>query len=119
MLYIAETPDKGRGVFTDKAIELNEIIEFCPVIILTEQDVPHVRLTSLNYYYFEWGADKTEGAIALGYGSLYNHAFKPNAAWRNQRAQKMIEFYATQFIQAGEEITIDYDTDYVTALGFV
>ncbi len=119
MLYITKSHLKGRGVFTDKAIEANEIIESCPVVVLTEQDVPHVRLTTLNYYYFEWGADKTEGAIALGYGSLYNHAFKPNAAWRIQEEQKMIEFYATQPIQAGEEITIDYDTDYVIALGFV
>lgn len=119
MLYIAESPNKGRGVFSDKVIELNEIIELCPVVKLTEQDVSHIRLTTLNYYYFEWGADKTEGAIALGHGSLYNHGFKPNAAWRNKLEQQLIEFYATQQINPGDEIMIDYDTDYVANLGFI
>jgi hypothetical protein len=119
MLYIAESPNRGRGVFTDQVIEAEEIIECCPVITFTEQDVSHIRLTTLNYYYFEWGENETEGAIALGYGSLYNHAFQPNAAWRNKQAEKMIEFYATQRIAPGEEVMIDYGADYVTDLGFV
>lgn len=119
MLYIDESPKKGRGVFTNQLIEKDGIIERCPVVTLNEQDVPHIQQSSLNYYYFEWGENKTEGAIALGYGSLYNHAAKPNAAWRNLQSQKMIEFYATESINAGNEITIDYDTDYVKELGFV
>lgn len=119
MLYIAESPNRGRGIFTDQLIEKNQIIERCPVVALTEQDVTHIRLTTLNHYYFEWGEQKTEGAIALGYGSLYNHAFEANAAWHNKLSERIIEFYAIRLIQPGEEVMINYDTDYVVDLGFV
>jgi len=118
VLYIAESPKKGRGVFTDQIIEPGEIIERCPVIILGEQDVPHIRRTQLNYYYYLWGEDETVGVIVLGYGSLYNHAFEPNAAWRNLYPEKIIEYYAIDRIHSGNEILINYDTDYVIELGF-
>lgn len=118
MLYIAESPEKGRGVFTDQIIEPGEIIERCPVVILGELDIPHIRCTQLNHYYYLWDENKTMGAIALGYGSLYNHAYKPNATWQNLHSEKIIEFYAIERIYPGDEIVIDYETDYVIELGF-
>jgi uncharacterized protein len=47
-------------------------------------------------------------AVVLGYGSLYNHSYKPNAYYRDRR-NRVKEFIALRDIAAGEEITINYN----------
>ena len=47
-------------------------------------------------------------ALALGYGSLYNHSYQPNARYDDQPAGAMT-FTALRDIRAGEEITINYN----------
>jgi hypothetical protein len=72
-LYISNSKGKGRGVFTDHFIEADSIIEIAPVIILNEKDSKILAETELFYYNFQWGKKKT--AMALGYGSIYNHSY--------------------------------------------
>ncbi len=59
-------------------------------------------------YVFEW--TKKTSAIALGYGSIYNHSFTPNARYYDGRNQTKI-FMAIRDIKAGEEITVNYNGD--------
>jgi SET domain-containing protein len=47
-------------------------------------------------------------AVALGYGSLYNHSYTPNARYDDESPQIKI-FTAIREIAAGEEITINYN----------
>ena len=47
-------------------------------------------------------------AIALGFGSLYNHSKKPNAEWEIKKSSHTIVFRAIKNIRKGKEITIDY-----------
>ena len=47
--------------------------------------------------------------MALGYGSLYNHSFKPNARYTKGPAEMAIKFSALRDIAAGEEILINYN----------
>ena len=46
-------------------------------------------------------------ALALGYGSLYNHSYQPNARCEDVRPQTK-RFVAIRDIQANEEITFNY-----------
>lgn len=86
-----------------------EIIERPPVIVIPAAEAPTIRATRLAGYFFEWGEDCRQAAIALGYGSLYNHSYAPNARYVFQEADECLEFVALRAIAAGEEITINYN----------
>jgi len=98
---------KGRGVFARKAIRKGTIIEHAPMILLPIGEVfSNAPKTKLANYVFGWGDDTV--AVALGYGSLYNHSYQPNAAYRSEGPQTQI-FRAIRDIKAGEEITVNYN----------
>jgi uncharacterized protein len=101
----------GRGVFAKENIKKDEVIESCPVILMREEEVPDIRKTELHNYYFMWGSDKTrhKAAICLGFGSLYNHSYTPNATYKKYHEEEMIEFVAIKDIQKDEEITVNYN----------
>jgi SET domain-containing protein len=50
-------------------------------------------------------------AIALGYGSLYNHAYGANANFVLDIEHKTIDIIAVNAIEPSEEITINYHGD--------
>lgn len=108
-LFIAESSLGGRGVFTGEHLEEGDLIEICPVIVLPEADLPIIHRTKLHDYYFLWGDDQQQCAIALGYGSLYNHAYEPNARYLLDYEHDTIDFYCIKKIEAGEEITVNYN----------
>ena len=54
----SKIPEAGRGVFALKKIKKDEVIERSPVVIINENQVPHLRKTKLIDYYFMWGGDK-------------------------------------------------------------
>jgi uncharacterized protein len=107
-LYIIDNGLKGRSVFTSGPISLNDIIEVCPVIIIPKQELPIIHKTTLHDYYFLWGEDMDDAAIALGYGSLYNHAVNANANFILDITNLTIDIVAVRDIKPGEEITINY-----------
>ena len=99
---------KGRGVFARMRIGKNAVIERVPVVILPVVDiVSPARQTKLASYVFNWGDGFV--AIALGYGSLYNHSSRPNADFQKEGRSTQV-FSARRDIEAGEEITIDYNS---------
>lgn len=108
-LEVRQTKLKGRGVFTTRDITQGEIIEVCPIIELPEEDTPHIDVTKLYNYYFNWGEKLNKVAIALGYGSLYNHSYKPNAIYEKDFNRNLLVFRSLSDIQAGEEITVNYN----------
>jgi len=106
-LYIAETNTQGRGVFTAEPISKGSVIELCPVIVIPVKDFDRIHESFLHDYYFIWeGAGET--AIALGYGSLYNHSEDNNADYEMDFPSQTISIIAQRDIVAGEEIFIDY-----------
>ena len=50
---------------------------------------------------------KTVG-LTLGFGSLYNHSWSPNATYEDLPGN-VKHFYAVSPIKAGDEITINYN----------
>lgn len=105
-LYIAPSPKGGRGVFTAETIETGSIIEICPVIVLNGDDMTKIHQTRLHDYYFLWGENAC--AIALGYGSLYNHSSDSNADYYMDFERETIDVICIRDIGAGEEITVNY-----------
>jgi len=107
-LYIMEISDRGRGVFTSVDIQKDDVIEICPIIFIPKSELPIIHKTILHDYYFLWGEDMEDCAIALGYGSLYNHEIHPNANFILDIEEKTIDIVAIKDIEAGSEITINY-----------
>lgn len=96
-------------MFTSDFIPIGTLIEICPVIVISEKDLPIIHETHLHDYYFLWSDDGKEAAIALGFGSLYNHAYRPNAEYITNRENKSIDVFAIEDILAGAEITFNYN----------
>jgi len=107
-LYLLHHPKKGRGVYSANDIEKGSIIEVCPVIVFSKKDLKKIHLTSLHDYYFLWGKKRRKGAIALGYGSLYNHSENPNAEFEIDLENNEIRIICSTKISTGSEITISY-----------
>ena len=99
----------GNGVFAITDIQKGEIIEICPIIILNENDTREIDKTYLYNYYFSW--EEKCSAIALGFGSIYNHSYEPNAKYEKDFLNKKIIFKSISKIKSGEEITVNYNGD--------
>lgn len=98
---------KGRGVFARKSISKGELIERVPIVVFSVQDIQgSVRRSKLTDYVFNWDADSI--VISLGYGSLYNHSFRPNAQFHFEGRFTQV-FSAIRDIDVDEEITINYN----------
>jgi uncharacterized protein len=103
------SPGKGRGLFAPSYIPRGAPIEEAPVVVVPAAEVEHLDRTILGDYYFCWGEDKSEAALLLGECSLCNHSFKPNAMFTLIPERQAIRFTALRDIEAGEEITVNYN----------
>ena len=110
-ISIQDTEDRGRGVFALCDFVPGDLIEICPVIVLPPADREHIERSQLYNYYFDWGGDEQQLAIALGYGSLYNHSAQPNAYYLMDFERDELLIYCHQAIRAGEEICFNYNGD--------
>jgi SET domain-containing protein len=104
-IEVKQVRGKGRGVFARRPIEAGEVIETCPVLVLPAGSVEDFS-AGVGAYVFEWGRGKL--ALALGYGSLYNHSYRPNARYEDLGDRTKL-FTAIRDIAAGEEITVNYN----------
>ena len=92
-------------MYTAEFIPAGSIVELAPVIELSVTERAIIHTTALHDYYFLWG----EGAaLALGFGSLYNHSATPNVDYEMDYEYRQIRFSALQQIEPGEELLIDY-----------
>lgn len=105
-------PGKGRGVIATAPIARGETVERSPVIPIAHDDF---EKPGLSDYAFAWGEDVPgfaagkECAIGLGYLGLYNHARPSNVKLVRHYDDNEMSIEALRDIEAGEELTIDYD----------
>jgi SET domain-containing protein len=101
---------KGKGVFARKKFRKGEVVETAPVLVLK---VEHDTLPELlKSYVFDWatlaGVPRAQG-LALGYGSMYNHANPANLRYVADGRESLMRYVAVRTIQIGEELTINYN----------
>lgn len=111
-LHIAKTSAMGRGVFTNKAIPPDTIIEAAPVIVMTKEDREHLDKTKLHDYIFEWGPDSSRCCMALGFIAMYNHSYASNCEYIMDFEADMMFIQTVRAIEKGEELTINYNGDW-------
>jgi len=101
----------GRGMFAARKFLKGELIERAPVVAIDEKKWPNAAKTILSDYAFDWGEKDEHAAIAMGYISIYNHSYAPNAQLEQMLDEMMMEIIAIKDIEAGEQITINYNGD--------
>jgi SET domain-containing protein len=106
LIRVRNVKGKGRGVFAACAIKKGTIIERVPVLLVPIEDLTDgLKNPTLNKYFYHW--NKKHVAVSLGYGSLYNHSYEPNA--RYVHGSKILTYRSLRDIAKGEEITINYN----------
>lgn len=110
--YLAptETP-KGLGVFASRAIAAGETVEIAPVIQL-RSNFEQLEI-DLQRRVFDWeriASFEGTSAMALGYGSMYNHADQANMLYESALEGDAIKFIAARAINVDEELTINYNS---------
>lgn len=110
-LYIQKTKEKGRGVFTNEPIPAGTVIEVSPVLVLSNSDTSIVDKTKLHNYIFLWGVRETRSCIALGFCSIYNHAYEPNCEYEMDFDAETMAIKTRRDIKKGEELSINYNGD--------
>ena len=104
-IEVRPSPLGGRGVFARRRFEPDDLIEACPVILVPAEDSPSVCTSVLGHYVYEWDDGV---AVALGFGSLYNHSHSPNARYEREDDPDLLCVVAAQVIEEGDEVLIDY-----------
>ena len=108
---------RGRGVVADARLVRGQLVERSPVLVIPHADRAAVDRTVVFTYVFMWehgtveeGLYRHEGraAIALGFTSLLNHSYTPNCEFVRHIDELAIDLVALRDIEAGEELTIDY-----------
>ena len=90
----------GRGVFCYSRVKKGSIIEASPILLVPTTEI------GLDAYIFEWTTKYN--ALALGFGSLFNHSTSPNVDYKLCKKDKTIKFYANKGISEGEQLFINY-----------
>ncbi len=111
-LFIADTGNRGRGVFSSEYIEAGTVVEMSPVIIMSNEERKLLDQTLLHDYIFEWGYEKDQCCMALGYIPLYNHSYTSNCEYEMDFENALISIRTVKAIQAGEELFINYNGEW-------
>lgn len=107
-VFVGPSPLHGTGVFAGRDFVAGDVVERCPVLLIDAEETHDVAGTVLGDYVYEWD----DGfALALGFGSLYNHSRRPNARYEMDDDTTEIVIVAWRDIAAGQEILINYNGD--------
>ncbi|MFI5196805.1 MAG: SET domain-containing protein [Chitinophagales bacterium] len=109
-LQIGKTRNKGRGIFTKKALKADTVIETAPVIVMTADERKLLDQTLLHDYIFEWQPGGVKMCcMALGWIPLYNHSYRSNCEYFMNYDDQTMYIKTMRDIKAGEELTINYN----------
>lgn len=105
-IAIRPSPIHGLGIFAEKLIKKDEIVEESRILFAEGND------KGLENYYFE-----VEGQTVFlaGSGALYNHSDQPNVVYYFDVERQIAVFTAKQVIQPGEELFITYGSGWFSS----
>ena len=107
LVYVKKVKGKGRGVFARKPIPKGTVIEKVPKMLLSPEEMIVEGMDNPNLSRIFFIHDDRTLAVCLGYGSIYNHSYEPNARY-TPIAPDILEFHTIRPVAAGEEILINY-----------
>ncbi|MSP92855.1 MAG: SET domain-containing protein-lysine N-methyltransferase [Myxococcales bacterium] len=100
---------KGRGMVAARDLPALTLIERAPVIAFPVEHWEALDRTALTDYPFLWDPAGDGGALAMGYVSLYNHAYEPNAMYDKEYDRGAMIIRTLRAVRAGEELTVNYN----------
>ena len=111
--YVKDTGTaSGRGVFAARTFKAGETVEICPVVVVNKlaSDLPpEVGCIVFGWSYLVTRQVGPLTAIALGYGSLYNHDNPANMRYEADDHLKALRYIAVRDIVQHEELTVNYN----------
>ena len=108
-MEVRNSPGKGRGVFALRDIPKHTVLDVCPVLIFPQDEyAAYGRHTRLDHYTYRW---RGGFALALGLGSIFNHAPSPNCGWVRNMDAETITYCTIKDVVAGSELFISYGVD--------
>ncbi len=108
-LYISKSLLCGDGVYSSTPLQKGDIIECCPLLLFAEKEMEFLKYTNLYNYYSFKNMKGIPGALALGFGSIYNHSSPANAEYIADFEKKTMTITSICSIEANVEITINYN----------
>ncbi len=108
-ISIQQSNIHGRGVFACRKFKSGTVIETAPLILLSATDKAFLQGTSLFSYYFLIENADTPAALGLGYSSVYNHSYDPNAEYTINLKNATLVIKACKTIFPNHEITLNYN----------
>ncbi|MCX7619843.1 MAG: SET domain-containing protein-lysine N-methyltransferase [Acidimicrobiales bacterium] len=103
-MRVDTSPIHDRGVFAERSFRKGEMIEECPLLVISAQEADN--LDELANYIFECEDDY---AVPLGLGCFYNHSRTANAETVIDPDGRTLTIIAARSIRRNEEITINYN----------
>lgn len=112
----AITEISGWGIFSREQIYAGEIIEISTVVVYPRklmevaiwacqaECIPDEEL-KIDQYSINWQA---QGAIMLGWASVYNHSDKPNVKFIADYKLNLVGVQAVKNIEANSQILVSY-----------
>jgi SET domain-containing protein len=107
-IYLEKSKYGGIGVFANKIIKQDEVIEESPFLIIPTKDISDKN--PLIDYVFKY--DENNDCLVLGYGSLYNHKDTPNIQYYYNDDKTRFKYIALRDINKDEELCISYGLEY-------
>ena len=108
-VVICASPVSGRGAFAVHKISEGDIIERCPALEVTDQDIGGELL---NYVFY--GNTDKDRLVVMGNGMLFNHSSTPNVAYYREETALGPELvlFALRNIKKGEELFYSYGDEW-------
>lgn len=115
--------DIGFGIYAKEKIFKDEILEECHYLKYQSKNCNSVVLNDYVFGVAESEEDMTkrsnqickENALALGYGSIYNHSENNNADYYLDNVKNVYVFYTLKNIKKNEQICISYGKNWWTS----
>jgi SET domain-containing protein len=117
-IVVLDSPIQGRGIFTTKSCEAGEVLMIIAGEAINADECLRREDEEANVYIF-YNDDDTYIDTAMTPKIRYiNHSCEPNAEVKD-RDRESLYLVALRPIQAGEEITIDYDYEEIYDVCFL
>ncbi len=105
-IAVGASPVHGRGVLATRAIDVGEVLDRAPLLIVPADERDAFDRTTLAEHCFEWADDAV--ALPAGPTAFLNHRDTPNARAELDLDAEVVVIVAVAPIAAGDEVTIDY-----------